>query len=99
MAVKKYDVVAITGEYTNAQGETKKRYVNCGAVFQTDKGFSLKLESLPVGADWNGWLSLYEPKPRNQQQQPKSAQQSDPFAGQASPDSFGGGQDDDSIPF
>jgi len=78
MATKKYDVVAITGQYTNAQGETKKRYVNCGAVFQTDKGFSLKLESLPVGSDWNGWLSLYEPRERNTQ--PK--QQSDTFANQ-----------------
>jgi len=40
MAGKKYDVVAITGEYINAQGETKKRYVNCDAVFQTDKANS-----------------------------------------------------------
>ena len=84
MAIKKFDVVAITGEYTTAQGETKKRYMNCGAVFQTDKGFSMKLEGLPVGGDWNGWLSLYEPKQR--QQTPQPSQQSDPFAGQGSED-------------
>jgi len=39
-------------------------------------------------------------KPSGQRQQPKPAQQNDPFAGQASPDSFGGGQaQDDSTPF
>jgi len=31
-------------------------------------------------------------QPKEERNQPKSAQQSDPFAGQASPDSFGGGQ-------
>ncbi len=89
MAVKKYDVVAITGEYTNAQGEKKKRYVNCGAVFETEKGMSLKLESLPVGGEWNGWLSLYEPSQR-QREEPKQQKSSDPFAG---------GDGDEPLPF
>jgi len=83
MAIKKYDVVAITGEYTNAQGETKKRYVNCGAVFETEKGMSLKLESLPVGGEWNGWLSLYEPRQQQRQAPQKSSapfDSDDPFA-------------------
>jgi len=90
MAKKIYDVVAITGEYTNAQGETKKRYLNCGAVFQTDKGMSLKLEGLPVG-EWNGWLSLYEPRQQsNQRPQQQQSRSNDPF---------GGGPVDDDIPF
>jgi len=68
--MKKYDVVAITGEYTNAQGETKKRYMNCGVILKTDKGFSLKLEAIPTGSD--GWFQLYEPKERDQpRQQPQ----------------------------
>lgn len=58
---KKWDVVAITGKYTDRDGNEKRRYQNCGAVFETDKGLSLKLEAIPVG-DWNGWFSLYEPR-------------------------------------
>lgn len=57
---KKFDVVASVGEYTNQQGETKKRFFNMGAAFETDKGLSIKIESIPVG--WNGWANLYPPK-------------------------------------
>lgn len=71
--MKKYDVVAVTGTYTNAQGEEKKRYLNCGAVFETEKGLSLKLEGVPVGSEWNGWLSLFEPRNANAKPQQKSA--------------------------
>jgi hypothetical protein len=69
MSKKQYDVVATVGEYTAANGVVKKRYVTCGAVFENDKGnLSLKLESIPVGQEWTGWLSLFEPKPRDGQQ-------------------------------
>jgi len=63
---KKYDLVAITGTYTDGQGNEKKRYMTCGAVFEKDGKFSLKLEGLPVGGDWNGWFGLFDPKERNQ---------------------------------
>jgi hypothetical protein len=59
---KIFDVVAITGTYTANDGQEKNRYLKCGAVFKTDKGVSIKLEGLPVGSDWNGWLSCYEPE-------------------------------------
>lgn len=81
---KKYDVVATNGEYKDRQtGETKKRYVNVGSVFEDDQGrLSMKLDAFPVGQEWSGWLSFYEPKGReqqqpSQQQQPKLAQPSD----------------------
>ena len=64
MATKVYDVVAVTGTYTDRSGEEKKRYLTCGAVFQSDKGLSVKLECIPVG--FNGWFSLYEPKEHGQ---------------------------------
>lgn len=60
MSKKKYDVVAIVGK----RKDDKPNYVNCGVVIQTDKGFSLKLNSIPAGNEWNGWFSLFEPKPR-----------------------------------
>lgn len=38
MSKKLYDLAVKTGEYTNAQGETKGRYQNVGAVMQNDDG-------------------------------------------------------------
>lgn len=68
MAIKRYDVVAVTGKYTDRNGQEKSRYMNCGAVFENDRGqLSIKLEGLPVGTEWNGWLSLFEPRDRQQQ--------------------------------
>lgn len=70
MAIKRYDVVAVTGKYTDRQGQEKSRYLNVGAVFENDRGqLSIKLEALPVGGEWSGWLQLYEPKEREHGQQ------------------------------
>ena len=66
MSKKKYDVVAVTGQYTDRDGNEKNRYVNCGAVIKTEKGFSLKLEVIPVES--NGWFMLFEPTERSNNQ-------------------------------
>jgi hypothetical protein len=73
MAIKRYDVVAVTGSYTDRNGVEKRRYMNCGAVFETEKGLSLKIEAIPVGFD--GWFQLYEPRTEQQTpaQQPQHA--------------------------
>lgn len=68
---KIYDIVATTGEYQTRDGQTKKRFTNIGAVFQTKNGMSMKLESVPIG--WNGWASFYEPKERAQPQERRSS--------------------------
>ena len=73
------DAIAVVGEY-NKGGEIKKRYQKVGSLFQRDDGsFSMKLESLPLSADWNGWLNLYDPygqrKDQEQQQQPAAQSQ------------------------
>lgn len=62
MAMKPYKrAVATTGTYTDNSGAEKKRYVNVGTLFQYDDGgFALKLDSIPVGAGWNGFLSFYD---------------------------------------
>lgn len=52
--------VAVTGTY-EVRGETKKRYVNVGTLFKyEDGGLALKLDSLPVGDGWNGFISFYD---------------------------------------
>lgn len=64
---KIYKIVAVTGEYQDKEtGATKKRYLTVGAVF-TDKmedgttRRSIKLDSLPISATWDGWLQCYPP--------------------------------------
>ena len=59
MAIKRFNVVASTGTYTDAEGVEKRRYMNCGVVFENEKGLLLKLESMPIGS--NGWFYLFEP--------------------------------------
>lgn len=98
MATKVYDVVAVVGTYMK-DGVEKKRYKNCGAVFQNENGYFMKLDSLPVGNEWNGFLSLFEPK--NQQQgAPQQGQQSQGSgAAQSQQEGGAGGDFDDDIPF
>lgn len=62
MSMKPYRrAVAVTGTYTDRQGNEKKRYQNVGTLFQYDDGgFALKLDAVPVGDGWNGFISFYE---------------------------------------
>ena len=55
----KYEIKAKQGTYTNQNGEEKANWVKIGAVFETQKGLSIKLEAIPIG--WDGWASLYLP--------------------------------------
>ena len=64
MAKVKYDVVAVTGKYKDpVTGEDKNKYVTCGRVIENDKGFSLKLDVVPISGE--GWFNLWEPKKKN----------------------------------
>lgn len=59
--------VAVTGTYTDRQGNEKKRYTNVGTLFQYDDGgFALKLDAVPVGDGWNGFISFYDLEDRKQ---------------------------------
>ena len=72
---KKYEAVAIIGTYTASNGAEKKRYLNVGTVFENDDGrLSLKLDAVPVGQEWSGWISFFEPKEREQGKQQRPAQ-------------------------
>lgn len=80
--MKKYDVVAIVGEYTNSQGEQKPKYKNVGAVIQnTNGGLNLLLDKTfnPAGLAQpdkeSVILSLFEPQQRAQQAMGQPLQQ------------------------
>ena len=72
---KKYDVVAVVGEYKDNSGQTKKNYLNVGAVMSNDNGFYLLMDKTfnPAGLAEPGKrsiiLSLFEPKERQQNPQ------------------------------
>lgn len=78
MARKRYDAVVKTGEYTDRNtGETKSRWLNVGAVLQTDNGHCLLLDRTfnPAGLPdpenrGTVMVSLFEPKGRESQQAP-----------------------------
>lgn len=55
------NMVATVGSYLDAEGNEKKRYVRCGALFSRDDGsMTMKLDSIPVGAEeFNGWMNCY----------------------------------------
>lgn len=86
MSKVKYDVVAIVGK----RRDDKPNYVNCGVVIEKDGKFSMKLNSIPAGNEWNGWFSLFAPKPRNGEQSAQKPASNDPPASK---------DFDDDIPF
>lgn len=68
-----YDLVATIGEYTDREGNTKKRYQKCGVAFTNDEGqTSIKLDAIPVTPEWNGWISLFEKQEYNNTPRPSS---------------------------
>ena len=53
-------IVAANGKYV-ADGREKTRWVTVGTAFIDDnRNVKLKLDSVPIGQDWNGWLNLYD---------------------------------------
>lgn len=79
MSKKRLDAIAIVGEYTDSQGQTKKRFSKLGSAFIDDKGqVSIKLDSMPCGGTWDGWISLKEPY---DQDKPAARQSSEPARG------------------
>lgn len=71
----KYNLVAKTGEYTNAKGEVKARWSRVGVVLETNNGgMAIKIENIPLG--WDGFANMAEPDAKDdkgeQQSKPKS---------------------------
>jgi hypothetical protein len=44
-------------KYQTRDGE-KTRWIKCGVLLETDKGFRVKLDCVPLGSD--GWLNCFE---------------------------------------
>ena len=59
--MKKIGSLAVpAGEYTNAEGEEKTRWLRIGVLFQKDKRYVIKLDSIPIGlSEWEGWVQVF----------------------------------------
>jgi hypothetical protein len=74
--MKRLDAIAAIGEYKDTKtGEMKKRYLKCGMVMVDDEGsISFKIDAVPVGKYWDGWINAKEPydgeKPARQSNAP-----------------------------
>ena len=84
--VKKiYDMVAVTGTYTNGKGEQKNEYTNMGKFLVMDDGsFFSVIKTVPVG-NWDGKVSYFEQKEK-EHAQPQTATAASP----STPPSGGG---------
>jgi len=66
----KLDLIAVVGEYTDAQGNNKKRFAKVGTLWDKGQGISLKIDNVPLNCD--GWLSAKPPL------EPKTTKQATP---------------------
>lgn len=68
------EISCIVGEYTNSQGEKKKRYQRIGSVIETKNGPMLKLDVIPLReGGWDGWAYMNDPRPQEEQPRRKSS--------------------------
>jgi hypothetical protein len=64
MATVRYEAFTKNGTYKDSNGQEKNRWFRMGVCFQNDKGqLSIKVDGVPV--NWDGWISLMEPKPKD----------------------------------
>ncbi len=67
----RFDLVAAR-KYHNRSGEEKTHWINCGeGVEWDDGGITIRLDAVPTFAEWDGKLSLFVKKEREQQQAPQ----------------------------
>lgn len=61
-----YNLVAKIGEYKDQQGNMKSRYVTVGVVMdgRNQGEMVIRLDTVPVGANFNGWIYMQEPRQR-----------------------------------
>lgn len=67
--MSRLEVTAVVGEYKNAQGETKKRYIKVGSAWDKGQYTSVKLDAIPAGNEWNGWLTIQAPLEKTERQE------------------------------
>ena len=84
---------APTGNYIK-DGQEKTSWTKCGILMETEKGFRVKLDTVPVGGSEQGiWFSVFDPDPPSQRQGSAQQAPSRPSGGQQ------GKLNEDDMPF
>tara|TARA_Y100000310_G_scaffold83131_1_gene79808 strand:+ start:2760 stop:3014 length:255 start_codon:yes stop_codon:yes gene_type:complete len=70
--------VATVGKYTDNNGQEKTRYQRVGTLMKRDDGsVCLKLDCVPIGPEFTGWVNFYDIEEKQQQQASAPAQDLD----------------------
>ena len=70
-----YDVL-----YKRGENEGKGIWIKCGVVLQKPNGkMSLKLDAVPVGNNFDGWMTISKRKQQSKQGQGAPPEQTTPF--------------------
>ena len=51
------------GEYTNKDGQTKTRWLECGSVMEGNGKMKIKLDAVPTKQDFDGWFECFDIEP------------------------------------
>ena len=62
-------ICAPTGTYIK-DGQEKTSWTKCGVLLETEKGFRVKMDVVPIGGD--GWFSVFEEEDQSQGSAPKT---------------------------
>jgi hypothetical protein len=68
------NLLASNGTYINKDGEEKSRWVTVGGLFEDGNKTTIKIDSIPVGGNWNGWLTLVDPDQHEKSQRQTQGQ-------------------------
>jgi hypothetical protein len=66
---KQYDIKYAAREYKTSDGTQKTYWSQHGSMWIDEHGsVTIKLDSIPVGEKWTGYMKAFPSKPREQQQ-------------------------------
>jgi hypothetical protein len=67
-------LVVANGKYNDGAGQEKTRWLTIGSMLKKDDGqFKLKIDSIPVGSEFDGWVNLFDVDDEGGQQRPAAA--------------------------
>ncbi len=85
---KQFDLKFAARKYTTAEGQERTYWSTHGSVWVDDEkqSITVKIDSLPVSPNWEGYMRAFPSKPRENQQKQKPSYEGLPM-------------DDEEIPF
>lgn len=67
--MKVYDLIAKVDSTATENGE-KAKWLRVGVLVEKDKKLSIKLDCIPLGTSWDGWLVVKEKEKKEKDEEP-----------------------------